>query len=197
MTKKRILMSVLILLGILIAGAGINYAHLYFPSVSSEDKVEYPVFTEEDLASVKIDRVEKIPLGNIKSISKKYHLYENIFNSDKPVLIYGYEKKYRKPPISEAFHKELMKELSKGDYSRYNIVGLTDINKFGEAIFQEQDDDDSCFAQKQYKNPEYKPISDLIQVCYPNSCIVDPQENIYFVVPKAVNLIARVLELYK
>ena len=45
-----------------------------------------------------------ICLKDVQKLSKKYHFFDEVFNSDKTVFVYGYEKR-EKVPLDINTHK--------------------------------------------------------------------------------------------
>lgn len=156
---------------------------------------------ETETTSFSLSDLERKPLPkNITQYSKKYHLLENVYNSDKTVFIYGYEKNQKDEPLDESFHKKMTKALEKESLNNYNIIALQNVEKEIIAAFKKNgigiDEDEEC-TDKTKEEQELEVIIDTTFHCYANACIIDFKKNQYIMLPKDVNCLIKALKEYK
>lgn len=137
----------------------------------------------------------KLP-KNIVTYAKKYKLFEEMYNSDKKVFVYGYVKNEKEQPLDEAFHKEFTKAVNKNEFKNYTFVVYENIEKDIIKTIKNsgiQIDEDSCGERIQTEEELDELINTSLN-CYANACIIDNKKNEYTVLPKDTRLLIQILK---
>ena len=112
--------------GILIIAAGISIYKTYF------DKKSYLNQMRNALETVPPTATEKEFPQNIKFYSKKYDAFNELYNTNKKVFIYGYKPLAIEKNMDERFHKKLITRLEEEGLKNYKIIpyeNWQDLNK--------------------------------------------------------------------
>lgn len=145
---------------------------------------------------------QKIPASVFK-YSKKLQLFDEVFSSDKVVIVYGYEKGSRIKYISEKFHKQMQKDLAKnGLDKKYEVITISkpesrvnDVMKKNHLSIPEE------YSPCDLKDGDMKGVLDIVDImseCYSGMCLVDSKKKVYLPFTKEYpEIILKLLQEYK
>ena len=200
MKKKAIRITVITILLLALISGVIYWCRL--PKAINEkitkDDILYAVKT------FNINNIERNTFSNnIKKYSKKYNLFDEIYNSNNLIFVYGYEKGSRKENTSEKFHKTIQKNIKEKNLDKkYNIIIITNPQK----TVQEVAKKNNLGLEKATKGCDLKSsndtgvleIIDTTSTCYYGVCIMNPKKNEYITFPKRFpEIIIKALEDYE
>ncbi len=136
---------------------------------------------------------------NISQLSKKYNVYTDLYNSDKPILVYGYAKYALVKKMGTKFHKELQSRLEQENLD-FKVVTYKNWQQYDEQIEEDnaaiyEGDESKCLME----NPsvqELDSIRDLSTNCLLNACIIDVKQNKYILMDRNVDFITAQVKEY-
>ena len=205
MKKKGILILILTLVILGVLGCGIYYFFKNNPVKSKdEDRIskEELQYILDNFEMSQVD-VRKIPT-DVLTYSKKLKLFDNIYYAKNLVFVYGYEKNSKIKYVSEKFHKNIQKELSKsGMDKKYEVITISRPEAKVSAVMKKLKIDvpDEEVYSCDLRDGDLKGIMNIVETtaeCYSGACIVNPKTKEYIVLPKAYpEIILKVLEEYK
>ncbi len=206
MNKKKfavIVISLVILIAVSLSGG--YYFNKFKTERNSYDEDEYtpPTAEEIEMEVQEFDIKETRILDwskDIQKLTKKYHFFEDMYNSDKKIFIYGYEK-HDQFPMDVKTHKEIQAIIKKNHFDdEYKIIAMTDFKKTFIKMLKANnipvDEDGNCGDE----TPQERDINQIIEEaipCYLNSCIIDPKKKQSIMIPKFARVIEKGLRDYK
>ncbi len=207
MNKKKfgvIIISLVILITVSLTG-GYYFNKFKTEHYQSQEEDDYtPPTAEEiemyaqefDINETRINDLSK----DVQKLSKKYHFFDEVFNSDKTVFVYGYEKR-EKVPLDINTHKEIQAVIKKNNFDKkYKVFALTEFKKTFIKMLKANnipvDEDGNC-GDETVEEREIMQIFDEIIPCYLNSCIIDFQKGKVIMIPKFAKVIEKGLRDYK
>lgn len=205
MKKKWILIVFLslILLGVLAGGI---YYFMSNPAMSDSDDVDKPSKEEIqnyidhfDLSTLEFEKIQP----SVYKYSKKLGFFDEVFSSQKPVFVYGYEKGSRVKYISEKFHKQMQKDLEDNGFDeKYTIVTISkpeaQVNDVMKKYKLEIPEEESPCDLKDSDMKGVLDIVDVMSMCYGGACLIDNKKKVYLAFTKDYpEVILKLLKEYK
>ncbi|MGN0031303.1 MAG: hypothetical protein ACI37Q_05040 [Candidatus Gastranaerophilaceae bacterium] len=137
--------------------------------------------------------------ANITQLSKKYNVYTDLYNSDKPILTYGYAKHAIVKKLGSKFHKELQSRLEQENLD-FKVVSYKNWRQYDEQIEEDNaavygGDDSKCLME----NPsvqELDSVRDISTNCLRNACIIDVKQNKYILMDRDIDFIIEQIKEY-
>lgn len=115
---------------------------------------------------------------NIKQISKKYNAFNEIYNSDELLLVYGYIPLSIEEKENRIFHKEMNNLLKEKDINIKVLPYKNWRDVLEQAQVENGKDPNACtlFSASE-KNLQL--IIDTTKDCFSNACVIDAKNNKY------------------
>lgn len=130
---------------------------------------------------------------DIPQLAKKYQIYENIYNSDKPVFIYGYETHTFDKQDGLMFHNELTQKLEK-ETLNYEVLSFKNWVDNNQEIREKYDPKAEGCTMETSDQAGLNKILKLTSDCLMNSCIIDAKNKKYYVISRNTDYIVNVLK---
>ncbi|MDE6137886.1 MAG: hypothetical protein K2F57_00280 [Candidatus Gastranaerophilales bacterium] len=141
-----------------------------------------------------INTTEEHNIGNdIPELSKKYQAYENIYNSDKPIFIYGYNTHTFDKEDGLIFHEELTKKLE-NETINYKVISFKNWEDLHEELRVKYDPNSEGCTMESPDQTELNKILKLTSSCLINSCIIDSKAKKYYIISRDIDYIVSVLK---
>lgn len=141
-----------------------------------------------------INTTEEHNMGNdIPELSKKYQAYENIYNSDKPIFIYGYNTHTFDKEDGLIFHEELTKKLE-NETINYKVISFKNWEDLHEELRVKYDPNSEGCTMESPDQTELNKILKLTSSCLINSCIIDSKAKKYYTISRDIDYIVSVLK---
>lgn len=138
-------------------------------------------------------KVKQLP-ENIIELADKYGVYKELYASDKPTLVYGYNKFYRDESMNKIFHKKLTEKISENKI-KFNIFVVENYkDKSSEIIAKSRGETGSCSPKE---NEELDALINTSQNCLEQACIIDMKNQKYTIINRDINDIIETLKEYK
>lgn len=205
--KKR---TFLIIFLILIVLAVLAVSAYYFISKNKENvevrdsstatKEEIQDYIEHfDLSTLEFQKIQP----SVYKYSKKLDLFDEVFSSEKPVFVYGYEKGSRVKYISDKFHKQMQKDLAKNGFDeKYTVVTISKpearVNDVMKKYKLEIPQDESPCDLKDSDMKGVMDIVDVMSMCYGGACLIDNKKKVFLPFTKEYpDIIFKLLKEYK
>ena len=128
------------------------------------------------------------------TIAKEYRAFPEIFESEKPVLVYGYISGGLDKAQSDIFHNKLTELLKENDISQ-KVVAVKDWKKTKEKLENKHlnEDDLTCTTvTESIQNLEN--YFDFIDTCLSNACVIDKKNNTYIEISRNEEFIIKTLK---
>lgn len=140
----------------------------------------YEKFATQNQNSIQSEEAEQGEYKEIKALtdeniktSEQLRLFENIFKSDKKIILYSYKTKDY--PESYVFHKKFQKKIKHAKLKDFKIISVKDGNKYLVKSFKKRNID----TNKDAPSKAVYDLSIVMMDCLSNVCIIDPQERKY------------------
>lgn len=133
----------------------------------------------------------------IKLTAKKYHAYEDLYNTKKPLFVYGYTSAYSTRSGSLQFHEEMQKRFKK-EKLNYKYLAVKNWRNISAELIAKYEKD--ITPSGEVCAPEYeldKKLQNLIDIsesCMENACIIDNKKNKMIVISRDIDFIIKVLK---
>lgn len=165
---QKILVTISLIIAVLL-GSWYYYQSTHLQSkINPDDNIPYVEEYKE---------VKQIP-DEIFAASKKYNLFQDIYSSNKKVLVYGYEN--NDDSDSVIFNK-FKKSIKKVDLKDYKIITTGDTDKYLQAILKKAGIDED---NEHNIGTDVLPLITSTMKCFSSCCIIDPQNKKYVVLSK-------------
>ena len=150
--------------------------------------------------SLYVPTAEEIELpANITQLSKKYNVYTDLYNSDEPILTYGYAKHAILKKLGPKFHQELLSRLEQENID-FKVVPYKNWQKYDDQIEIDNvavyDGDDSKCLMENPSVQELDSVRDISTDCLRNACIIDVEQNKYILISRNIDFIIEQLKEY-
>lgn len=206
MKKRAILIIFLLLIGLGVLAGGAYYfisknkENVGVGDSSNATKEEIQDYIEHfDLSTLEFEKIQP----SVYKYSKKLGLFDEVFSSQKPVFVYGYEKGSRVKYISEKFHKQMQKDLAKNGFDeKYTIATISkpeaQVNDVMKKYKLEVPKDESPCDLKDSDMKGVMDIVDVMSMCYGGACLVDNKKKVFLAFTKEYpEIILKLLKEYK
>lgn len=131
--------------------------------------------------------------SDIPELSKKYQAYENIYNSDKPIFIYGYDTHTFDKKDGLIFHDELTKKLE-NETINYKVIPFKNWEDLHDELRVKYDPESEGCTMESPDQAELNKVLNLTSNCLMNSCIIDSKAKKYYEISRDVDYIVNVLK---
>ena len=131
--------------------------------------------------------------SDIPELSKKYQAYENIYNSDEPIFIYGYITNTFDKKDGLIFHDKLTKKLE-NETINYKVIPLKNWEDLHEELRVKHDPESEGCTMESPDQAELNKVLKLTSNCLMNSCIIDSKAKKYYVISRDTDYIVNVLK---
>ncbi len=143
---------------------------------------------------------EEKPLPkNIKQLSEKYEAYQDLYNSDKPIFVYGYTRYTPKKRESIKFHKSLKARLEKEKLG-YKVITYRNWRDYDNTVEENNMDlyegDGSTCTMANPSSEELDSLRNTSKDCLEFACIIDMKKNKYVILSRNVDFIIDELKKY-
>lgn len=185
--KKKAIIIISLVIFILAALAGSLIYYLKFNKNMDDEDTLSKEEIQSQLDNMDVNSIPMYDLPkNIKASTKKYNIFENVYTSNKPVLLYGYEKGAKLENISENFHKNIQKEIKAKNFDKkYNIITISNPDRYVKrALINKGIDIEDNFETCADKNSELMDIIMTTADCYNGACIIDNKKHKYLIFQK-------------
>ncbi len=139
-----------------------------------------------------ITEEHKLP-QNITKFSKKYKAYENIYSSDKPVFIYGYDSHSMNKTDGLIFHNELTQKLA-NEKINYQILSFKNWENINDELREKYDPQSEGCTMESSEQADLNKLLKITSSCLMNSCIVDPKTQKYYFISRDTDYIKSILK---
>ena len=167
---------------------------------STATKEEIQDYIEHfDLSTLEFQKIQP----SVYKYSKKLDLFDEVFSSEKPVFVYGYEKGSRVKYISDKFHKQMQKDLAKNGFDeKYTVVTISKpearVNDVMKKYKLEIPQDESPCDLKDSDMKGVMDIVDVMSMCYGGACLIDNKKKVFLPFTKEYpDIIFKLLKEYK
>lgn len=153
------------------------------------------LFTKEKEPEISFNYSEKMVSlpNNIKNIAKKYNAFNEIYNSDELLLVYGYDPLSVKEKENRLFHKRI-NELIKERNIKIKVIPYPNwINTIEQAQEDNGKDPSACTLFSAHEK-DLETIIKTTKDCFMNACIVDAKNNKYVSIGKDLGIIIATIE---
>lgn len=179
-TPKKIILGILVILIIwdlcIVVQKVLNYKH----AIKAQETL--------NIADKKVLNNEYL------DISKKYKIYENIFQSKEPVLIYSYTPGGLNKLQSEYFHEKLTTILKEKNI-QHKIIAINnhDWENLKEDLDEKYIDNDATCTMVTKEQEQLEDFIDFANNCFSNACIIDTKNKTYTFISRNAEYITKVL----
>ena len=153
-----------------------------------------------------VPRFKKIPQNNrllfvdkmsfekkYKQLSIQFKAYPEFFESETPILVYGYISRGISRQQSDIFHKKLTKALTEKNI-QYKVVAIENWPKTKNAIDKKYFNSNNLSCSTITKDQELLlDYLDFATDCLSNACIIDKNKNEYILIDRNIDHIIQVL----
>jgi hypothetical protein len=153
-------------------------------------------FLNDKSLHVQLNSYTTTPLSGIKNQSKKFKLFEDVYNSDGKIITYAIQTNTLNRKDNENFDKDFQAEFNNKKLD-YKLVTYKDIDKIAdEYVTKNEDlapDSDSCGYGTQSEK-EFEEFIQDVKNCMINVCIINNKNNTITKLSRDKNYIFEVLK---
>ncbi len=149
----------------------------------------------DKIKNTPIIETEELP-ANIQKVSKKYHAFEDIYNSKNKVFTYGYDPLTVEKNMGNKFYKNLTKQYTKAENLNYKYIPYKnwENEKLNlEIEYGTAQKADACFFDTGIPK-DLKELLEKTEECMLNACIIDSQKGTYTVMSRNIDFIIEKLK---
>ncbi len=130
---------------------------------------------------------------NILELTDKYNAYQELYKSDKPTLVYGYNKFNVDEKYNKIFHKKLTKKIAEQNI-KFNILPVENHEDQSSRIIAEtKEKTGTCSPQT---DKDFDALINTSENCLEQACIIDMKNKKYTVIERNIDTIVNTLREY-
>ena len=121
--------------------------------------------------------------GDISEIAKKYKAFEDVFNTDKEVFLYGYRTMSFSSTTGKDFHSDMKKLLKKEDLN-YKVIPLKNPHKIISKVKTDNGINPKTCVMSTPQTEKLERLFEVINNCMVYACIIDNANKKYVIIER-------------
>jgi hypothetical protein len=156
------------------------------------------VFMKDNSIHLQLNSYNTTPLSQeLKTQSKKFQLFEDIYNSDGKIITYAIETNTLDRKNNEKFDKDFQEEFNNKNLADYKLVTYKDIDKIKEEYLIKNKDivpETTGCGYGTLNEKEFDEFMQNVENCLINVCVINNKNNTITTITRDKNYIFDVLK---
>lgn len=120
---------------------------------------------------------------NLKDLSKKYHIYEDLYNTDETIITFGYEDRPMELGYGKDFHDDFLKRL-KEENINYKVVPYHNYEDIKQDIIKQKGNANTGCSANNGLEEDLNSLIKETETCLINICLINNKKSEFILISR-------------